>query len=350
MKQSEWSIMGQYGLFSAASKRVVFNSKKVIFKMMLLIALVIFPLMGSNNLAKAYDLPSVNLGFTSFLDGGPPAGPGFYFAQYLQYWQSDTLTDTNGGSALPDFANEELTAWISLSQFLYQSDKEIFLGGKWGLDVIVPVVGLDMSYGTDNSAFPQDNGNGVGDILVGPYLQWDPVMGAKGPIFMHRIEVQMIFPTGAYDENKEINAGSNTFSINPYWAGTLFLTPRLTVTTRLHYLWNAENDEPNRGFATLGAEDTQAGEAVHANFAMAFEIIPKQLRLGINGYYLKQISDTQMNGEDVPDRREKVLGIGPGMVYHFSQNDHLFFNAYFESSAENRPEGERINVRWVHHF
>ena len=298
----------------------------------------------------AYDLPSVNLGFTSFMDGGPPAGPGFYFTQYLQYWTSDEFTDNDGDKLLPSVADEDLSAWIGLTQFIYQSNQKLLFGGKWGLDVIIPLVSLNLEYDIPNTGLPEDNGSGIGDILIGPYLQWDPIMGAKGPIFMHRIELQMIFPTGKYDENRELNPGSNFFSFNPYWAGTLFITPKLTASARLHYLWNAENSDPNRGFIALGANDTQAGQAIHLNFAMAYEVLPKQLRVGINSYYLKQITDTQMNGSDVNDRGEQVFGIGPGAVYHISQNNHLFFNTYFELNTENRPEGSRFNLRYVHHF
>lgn len=286
--------------------------------------------------AQAYDLPAVNLGFTSFMDGAPPAGPGVYFSQYLQYWQSDTFKDSNGADLLPS-AGEELDAWISLSQFLYVSDQPLLLGGKWGMDVILPVVSLDTSYDTGG---PKDNGAGIGDLLVGPFLQWDPIMGSKGPIFMHRVELQFTLPTGKYSSSRQINPGSNTYTFNPYWAGTLFITPKLTTSTRIHYLWNSENTDTK----------IQAGQAVHANFAMAYEIIPKSLRIGLNGYYLEQITDSEVNGSDASGRKERVLGIGPGLLWSLSQENHIFLNTYLESYAQNRPEGARINMRWVHHF
>lgn len=292
--------------------------------------------------AAAYDLPSVNLGFTSFVDGGPPAGPGYYFSQYIQYYTSDQFND-GSGNAIP-FPDPDLNVWASLSQGIYQSDQELLWGGKWGLDVIVPIVGLDVSYSADGP-FPQDNGTGLGDILVGPFLQWDPIMKDGRPLFMHRIELQFIFPTGKYDEDKALNPGSNFFSFNPYWAGTLFLTPNWTVTTRIHYLWNAENSD-----AVGPAGESTAGQAIHLNFATAYAFIPNTLRLGINGYYLKQITDSEVDGQDVENGREEVLGIGPGALWSINPDNHLFFNAYFESNVENRTEGQRYVLRWVHHF
>jgi len=285
--------------------------------------------------AWAFDQPSVNLGFTSFMDGGPPAGPGWYFTEYIQYYTADELADYPA----PD---TDVDAWVSLNQVIYQSDQAVLLGGKWGIDVIVPVVYLDA-----DPAAP-DNAGGVGDVLVGPFLQWDPIMGPNGPRFMHRVELQMIFPTGKYDDDKALNPGSNVFSFNPYWSGTYFVTPKLTATCRAHYLWNAENDDPFTGLPG-GPDDTQAGEAFHANFAMAYEVMPKKLRAGINGYYFRQTSDSEWDGDSVSGR-EQVLGIGPGALWHISPDTHLFFNVYFESHAHSRPEGERFNVRLVHHF
>lgn len=301
---------------------------------------------GEKNAVMAYDLPAVNLGFTSFLDGGPPSGPGLYFTQYFQYYNAGKFADKDGNELLPPSADEHLNAFIFLSQFIYQSDQYLLACGKWGLDLIIPVVATDLSYGV-KGPFPEDNGAGLGDILIGPFLQWDPIMGKNGPLFMHRIELQMIVPTGKYDSDKEINPGSNFFSFNPYWAGTVFLTPKWTFSTRIHWLWNATNNDPNRLYA--GLDDTQAGQAVHLNFASSYEILEKRLRAGINGYYLKQITDSEAGGHSLPGR-EQVLGIGPGLLFHWTKDTHLFLNIYFETAVENRTEGQRYNFRIVHHF
>ena len=309
-------------------------------RMYCILMVVCILLVGS---AGAYDQPSVNLGLTSFLDGGPPAGPGFYFTEFFQYYTADEFSYAPIGPGGPPASNAEVDVWVSLNQFIYQSDTPLLFGGKWGLDVIVPLVCMDA---TDKNGTLADNGGGLGDVLVGPYLQWDPIMGNNGPIFMHRVEFQTIWPVGKYDDGKPLNPGSNFFSFNPYWAGTFFWSPKLTTSWRVHYLWNAKNHDP---FIGSLADDTQAGEAWHVNFATAYEFIPKKLRAGINGYYFQQTDKSEEDGHTV-SCKEKACAIGPGFLWSFSQDDHLFFNLYFESDTDYRPDGERFVLRWVHHF
>jgi hypothetical protein len=185
-------------------------------------ALATFPTLAvAADVSTAPSLPLVNLGFTSFLDGGPPAGPGFYFAQYIQHYSSTEFTN-HKGDEIPLLGDLDL--WVSLSQFTYQSDQPLLFSGKWGVNTFIPVVSIDV----DPGSIPvlSDNGTGLGDILIGPYIQWDPFMGQNGPIFMHRIELQTIFPTGKHTDDRVLNPGSNHDSFNPYWAGTLFITPR----------------------------------------------------------------------------------------------------------------------------
>jgi hypothetical protein len=67
----------------------------------------------------------------------PPAGPGWYAAQYGQYYTADQLPD------LPFPGNPKLDACISLTQLIYQSDKPILFGGaSWGLGFDPPVCAL----------------------------------------------------------------------------------------------------------------------------------------------------------------------------------------------------------------
>jgi len=303
--------------------------------------------------ARGYDLPAVNLGLTTFLDGGPPAGPGFYYTHYLEYYHSSSLRGPNGQEVFPNpvFPNPKVDAWVSLSQIIAQCPKKMVLGAQPGLDVIVPVLDLGIS-GTPLRA----NRAGLGDILVGPFLQWEPIMGKKGPIFMHRIELQCVLPSGRYNRQFQLNPGANLFYFNPYWSGTLFITPKLTLSTRVHYLWNDSNDDPDLSWSANprwnagGKNKVQPGQAVHLNYATEYELIEKRLRVGFNGYFLAQVENTRLNGTSIANSREEVIGLGPGLLFSINQNNHLFLNAYFETAAENRTEGMRFLLRFVHHF
>lgn len=294
--------------------------------------------------ASAYDLPAVNLGGTSFYDGAPaPNGPGWYAIEYLQSINSKRMNDADGNKlGLP---KQDINLFVPLTQVIYQSDLR-WGNASPGVTVLLPwVADARVDDGLNHAAL--DSQTGLGDTIVGAFLQFDPIMGENGPRFSQRIELDVSIPTGSYDRNKAINPGNNFWTINPYYAATLWVTPKWSFSGRLFYLWNGKNDDPS---TSLGAShDSQAGQALHANFTTEYAL-NANMSVGLNGYWLKQITDTQVDGEDVKGRREKVWAIGPGMVYKLGQDDSMFANLYFEQDAENRAQGNRFILRFNHHF
>ncbi|KPB49704.1 transporter [Pseudomonas tremae] len=293
--------------------------------------------------ALAYDLPGLNLGNTSFYDGSPaPAGPGWYLEEYLNYSKASRFNDANGDKL--QLPRQDVDALAVTTQIIYVG-QPLANGAMPGITVIntsLAHVGVDD--GLDNSAL--SSRAGFGDVVIGPYLQLPTLTRADGsPLLTQRVEADVSVPVGAYNRNRSINPGSNFWSFNPYYAATYWFSPKWSASGRFMYLWNGKNDDPQAGFGSVS--DTQAGQALHANLTLQYAVT-EQLSVGLNGYWLKQFTDTQVGGHDVSGRKEKVWAIGPGVLYSFNKENVLTVNSYFEQGAENRTEGNKLVLNFLH--
>jgi hypothetical protein len=106
-----------------------------------------------------------------------------------------------------------------------------------------------------------------------------------------------------------VNIGSNAWDIYPYYAVTLFPVRHFETSWRIHYLWNGNNGDPP---IRQGYRSTQAGQAIHFNATASYAIV-KHLYVGANGHYLKQITDVCINGARLPNSKEQIGTIGPGL-------------------------------------
>ncbi|MFJ4141200.1 transporter [Pseudomonas sp. NPDC089734] len=292
----------------------------------------------------------INLGGTSFYDGfaGPP---GLSHLVYLKHNSATSFRNKNGHDNNA-FDTPRLNVTTLLNQLSYYSPQTIGANAHLGWSLIIPIVFLDGDFG-DAGTRLKDNATGLGDIVTGPQVQFDPVIGDGGrPVFVQRFALDFILPTGRYDEHKDLNQGSNFYSFNPYWAATWMPVPRWEMSWRLHYLYNFRNDDPASSSAQFfegqPVRNTQAGEAAWSNFTLSYEVVPN-VSAGLNGYFFKQLEDDRVNGHRLEDSREKVLGIGPGLFWKISKDQGFWLNLYHETDVENRARNDfSVQVRFAH--
>lgn len=276
-------------------------------------------------------LPPVNLGDTSFVDA--VAGPGSIIQETVSVYKAPSFRD-NAGDRLerPD----SLRVVASVTHLAHLSKRKV-LGAYVGTEILVPVVHSDLEIGGGIG----DSEMGVGDVVIAPLiLQWTDRKLLGRPLFV-RFNFNVTAPIGQYRPNALVNAGQNSWRVNPYLAFTWMPDKAWEVSGRAHYLWVGKNDDPPPGIAE---RSIQPGQAVHMNLAVSHAVSPR-LRVGLAGYALRQISDDQIDGRKLPGSRERVVGLGPGFTLALGKKASVTLNAYREFMVRNRPQGSRAVIR-----
>jgi hypothetical protein len=277
---------------------------------------------GQNHVSE----PAVNLGDTSFLDG--PAGPGFVAEEIGDAAHDATITDSSGNSVPGAGAVNSIS---SLTHIAWLNRKRV-LGGWYGVEVVLSAAHVNA--GTTGEA------GDLGNTTVSPLiLQW-PEHRVLGMAIDQRADADFDLPTGQYSRTSNVNISSNAFTVHPYYSITAFPTKRIETSWRVHYLWNSINNNPT---ISTGAQSTQTGQAFHFNATAAYNI-HKDLWIGPNAYYLKQITDGKIDGVALHNSPEQVGAIGPGMVWN-RKSWFFYANGYQEFAAQNRATGHKLVLR-----
>lgn len=276
--------------------------------------------------SHAFNQPPLNLGLTDILDGAIP-GPGTYFTEYIQAFQSDEFKDKDGND-IP--GSPRIGTLLSMNQFVHVYKHKI-AGGNIGADVLLPIVSIS------GNGIPTNPGV-LGDLTVGPFLQWFDTKLLGRP-FLQRVELDVSLPTGQFDRKYSLNPGSNLWVIEPYYAFTWFVAPRCSTSWRIHYTYSTENDDTK----------VKPGQAFHLNYSFEHEFF-KNFRAALAGYYLKQLTEDETNGVKGSGTKEQVFAWGPAVHWIASPNFSLGLKTQFESSVENRPQGNRTTFRMTYKF
>jgi len=266
-------------------------------------------------------------GAEDFMSGAVPP-PGTYFLNYFTWYSADRLNDNDGNSSNPGF---KLNVTGNVFRFLHVTDKTL-LGANWGVQMFVPLLNVDVTATTPGGKLSQSK-FGLGDIIVDPLvLSWHLSKN------LHAVAGLDIFiPTGDYDKNRLANPGRNYFTFEPVIAATYICDKGDEVSAKVMYDMNTKNRDTNY----------LSGHELHVDYTVAKHIGPWSL--GAGGYYYQQVTNDELNGEEVRKNLGYALSVGPQVKYDY-KNMSFALKYLFEVETRNRPEGNNLWAKLVYAF
>ncbi|WAH61079.1 transporter [Pseudomonas silvicola] len=256
---------------------------------------------------------SYPMGAENYLSGALPP-PGWYAQVYSEHYAANDLKDNGGHSQAIDF---RLRANVIAPRLVWVTQQKV-LGGDLAFQTITPLVDLTVTVNGN-----RDHRTGLGDIIFGPAL------GYHYSDKLHAVyALDIIAPTGQYDEDNQANIGRNYWAAEPVAAFSYVDAFGPNMDIKLMYDFNAKNPQTHY----------RSGQEAHADYDLGWGMGNGWV-VGIGGYIYQQVTDDRKDGDRVTDSKGRAFAIGPSIKYASASGWFVTAKWQQESDVRNRPEG-----------
>jgi len=220
--------------------------------------------------------------------------PGFYNLAYYSHAQASSLKGNSGQDL--GWARYRLTA-DTISYRLQYVWKTTLLGAGAESALVLPFPAIDLEKRVA-STLPDTNGSrfGMTDPLIVPLrLAW------KGANLNQSAAVEIVAPLGAYDASARVNTGRNYWQLAPAYALSYRPSDATSFGLKLRYGMNTRNKDTNYS----------SGDEFTAEYIAGYKASPT-LSFGLQGYFFRQTTDDELNGQPTSAANGRLIGSGIG--------------------------------------
>ncbi|RQU22999.1 phenol degradation protein meta [Burkholderia cenocepacia] len=278
-------------------------------------------LLCGNTHATENGLATYPIGVNTVLDGilPPPGATQFY--NYNQYYVANKFAGPDGKSIVPGF---RIDAFVEAPRVVHTWGAT--LGPlSFSSGIVVPIFHL-------NLRTPGGSGTrtALGDIIIHPLFVG--YHNEAHTLFI-AISPDIGLPTGAYSTNRTANTGLNTYALMPNINVTWFPSPKWEISSTAQIEFNSPNHATNY----------HSGNVATLDYGIGYSVM-KDLQVGVQGFFLQQISDDTVNGVSVNGNgfRGRAYGIGPQIRYNWSPFSGVVLKYQHEFNVRNRPQGDKL--------
>jgi hypothetical protein len=272
-----------------------------------------------------------------------PTQPGWVIEPIYLHYEGDAGTK----KPLPVSGLETLGLEARLDAALiggfYTFDQKV-LGAYYSVGAMLPYTWITAEAKVETAIGDRrvrDTEQGFGDLTLIPMM-----LGWKNGPWQYDLALSVYAPTGEYEAGRLANPGLNYWSINPI-AGVAYSNPKTGFNAALHggVMFNTENPDT----------DYRSGTLMHLEGSLQ-QLLPVGkgfLSLGIEGFWVEQVSADSGQRPIFGDFKGRTAGIGPVLGYLLPMGKQNFVAELRwlpELKTKNRLEGDYVWLKLVYQF